>query len=84
MQERGMVVISSAGRDRGTVLAVLGADEGGLLVADGRRRRIEHPKRKNPRHVRATDQRISEASMATNRELRRALREAGPHITEGG
>ena len=74
MLNKGQVVLSSAGRDRGGWMAVLGiAPDGGILVADGRRRPIQRPKRKNPRHLTPTGFTVSETSMATNRELRRAL-----------
>ena len=51
MVERGCVVISLCGRDKGRLMAVLRTGPDGLWLADGRRRRVEAPKRKNPRHV---------------------------------
>lgn len=77
-------MVSTAGRDKGLFMAVLGAQADGVVVADGRKRRIQHPKRKNPCHVAATGSTVSDASMATNRELRRALaavREQLPEIS---
>ena len=73
MLKRGSVVVSSAGKDKGSYLAVLLTDASGLWIADGRRRPLERPKRKNPRHVAETPFTAEEASMATNRELRRTL-----------
>ena len=70
---RGRVVVSLAGRDRGQLMAVLDTGTDGIRVADGRRRRVEIPKRKNPRHVAPTEERVSDTAMATNRELRRVL-----------
>ena len=70
---RGRVVVSLAGRDRGQLMAVLDTGTDGIRVADGRRRRVESPKRKNPRHVAPTEERVSDTAMATNRELRRTL-----------
>ena len=70
---RGCVVVSSAGKDKGCIMAVLKAEPGFLWVADGRKRLVQRPKRKNPRHVVVMDFRLDEGSMATNRELRRAL-----------
>lgn len=43
------------------------------MVADGKERPIQRPKRKNPRHVAQTRRTLGEKAMATNRELRRAL-----------
>ena len=71
--DRGCVVISSAGKDKGCIMAVLKVEPGFLWVADGRKRPVQRPKRKNPRHVSALAFRLDERSMATNRELRRAL-----------
>lgn len=85
MLQTGCVVISAAGKDRDALMAVVRQEHGGVWVADGRRRRIERPKRKNPRHLRPTPYRVEETSMATNRELRRALaacRQAGEPTEE--
>lgn len=71
--KRGCVVVSSAGKDSGCIMAVLRAEPGALWVSDGRKRPVQRPKRKNPRHVTALECQVDEASMATNRELRRAL-----------
>ena len=73
MLDRGRVVISTAGKDKGLPMVVLRAETGGVWIADGRLRPVERPKRKNPRHVAETPFTAEEASMATNRELRRTL-----------
>ena len=46
------VVLSLAGHDQGKFFLVTGAEEGRLLLCDGRNRRLENPKRKSPKHVR--------------------------------
>ena len=61
MLKRGSVVVSSAGRDKGTFLAVLRLEPDGVWIADGRRRPLERPKRKNPRHVAETPFTVVEA-----------------------
>lgn len=71
---RGLVVRSAAGRDSGGFFTVLKADERGVVICDGRRRSLEHPKRKNGRHLSATKTVLPESSLQTNREIRRALR----------
>ena len=49
----GQIVLAEAGRDRGGVFCVVGADgEGRLLLADGKRRKAARPKAKKPGHVR--------------------------------
>ena len=44
----GQLVVSLAGRDKGCVCAVVGKseDEGYVLIADGRIRKVETPKKK--------------------------------------
>ncbi len=74
MLKRGSVVLSRAGKDTGTVLAVVGTgSDGRILTADGGRRPLEKPKAKNARHLSETGAALTEGEMATNRELRRAL-----------
>ncbi len=71
--QRGCVVRSLAGKDRDRLLVAVALDGQAILLADGKERPLERPKRKNVRHVAATRFRLSEAEMATNRGLRRAL-----------
>lgn len=50
MLEYGEVVFSAAGHDKGSFYAVVGAGEDGSpLIADGKRRKLVSPKRKNPK-----------------------------------
>ena len=69
----GKIVRSSAGRDKGQYLLCVGEDESFLLICDGKRRPIERPKRKNPRHIILTDDRLPQEDAQTNRALRRSL-----------
>ena len=74
---RGRIVRAKAGRDcdkPGALYAVTGEENGMLLLCDGKRRPLERPKRKNPRHIEWTDDRLPEEGMRTNRALRRELR----------
>ena len=70
----GRVVISSAGHDKGRLMLVVGADGDRILVADGKERKLEHPKRKNIRHVRATLCLIEPEGL-TDKKLRKTLNE---------
>ena len=70
------VVLSLAGRDAGHLLAVVREDENGVWLADGKRRPLERPKCKNPRHVQRLEIELEPKAMTTNRALRRTLREA--------
>ena len=66
---KGSVVIAKAGRDKGKAFAVLDVlDDRTVLIADGKRRPIERPKRKNVLHLQAT--RTTADCVTTNRQLR--------------
>ncbi len=69
----GKIVRSSAGRDRDQLMLCVGEDKSFLLLCDGKRRPLERPKRKNPRHVFITDDRLPQEDAQTNRALRRGL-----------
>ncbi len=72
--EYGRVVKSLRGRDKNSYLAVVGNDNGRILVCDGHERPIERPKRKNEKHLLKSSIVLDDQAMATNRKLRRALR----------
>ncbi len=76
----GMVVTSRAGRDTGdryVVIGAAGADT--VLVADGRRRGTERPKRKNVKHLEVHGpaghllSRLRDGGAVTDEELRDTL-----------
>ena len=74
------IVRSSAGRDEGKLFVVLATEGEYLLLADGRARKVDHPKRKKRRHVMfvaADDNRLTEKIRSnekiTDSELRRTI-----------
>ena len=74
------IVRSDAGRDKGKLFVVLAVEGEYLLLADGKSRKVETPKRKKRRHVMffaAEETRVSEKikskEKVTNSELRRTL-----------
>ena len=74
------IIRSDAGRDKGKLFVVLAVEGEYLLLADGKTRRVEDPKRKKRRHVlfvAAEETRVSEKiknnEKITNSELRRTL-----------
>lgn len=75
--QRGQVVRSICGRDKGCFLTVIGTEGPCLLVADGKRRPLERPKKKKPFHVAATGTVLEEPALQTNRQIRSALRPFG-------
>ena len=86
--EKANIVRSGAGRDKGKLFVVLAVEGDYLLLADGKSRKLESPKRKKQRHVlfvaadneNRLSKKIRGEEKITNRELRRALaayRDAG-------
>lgn len=73
MYQRGQVVKSLAGRDKGYLLTVVSADGTDVFVCDGKERPLNNPKRKNPRHIESVGMCISDNQMASDRALRKAL-----------
>lgn len=69
----GMVVFSKAGHDAGSYYMVVQCGSKCCWIADGRRRRVEAPKRKNHLHLAATSHRIDRAEVTSNRKLRQLL-----------
>ena len=74
------IVTSTAGRDKGEAFFVLATEGDFLLLADGRRRRVESPKRKRRKHVELVQEgsgpaadKIRSSEKITNSELRKAI-----------
>ena len=79
---RGWIVRSAAGRDKGTLLCVLGQEVDFLLLADGKRRKAAAPKRKKAGHVdmvcrgdfrHPVIRKLEDGLAVSDSELRRAL-----------
>ena len=77
---RAQLVEATAGREKGRLFYVLETDGEYLLLADGKSRRVEAPKRKKRKHARfvaAPDSRVAEkigkSERITNSELRKAI-----------
>ena len=71
--QTGGVVISAAGRDAGKAMCVVAVDESWVYVCDGKERPLSNPKRKNPKHVKATHMSLSGEDLRSDHALRRAL-----------
>ncbi|MBO4853777.1 MAG: KOW domain-containing RNA-binding protein [Oscillospiraceae bacterium] len=74
------IVKAVAGRDAGSLFFVLATEGDFLLLADGKKRRVENPKRKRRKHVTLvesgsgiTAERIRGGEKVTNSELRKAI-----------
>ncbi len=72
--QKGSVVRALAGRDKDGFFVVLGVEDSYALIADGKRRRIQSPKRKKLIHLAPTNT-VYQGSIETNPQLRKALRE---------
>jgi len=86
------IVISLNGRDAGKRFIVIGTDNEYSLIADGKGRRFEKPKRKKNKHLKYVDKidsliadKLKEDGKITNNEIRRALAaHAAENSDEGG
>ncbi len=74
------IIVSTAGRDQGKLFYVLRTDGVYVLIANGKDRKLEHPKRKKLKHVRfvaRTESRVANklrnGEKVLNSELRRDL-----------
>ena len=81
---RSDIVKAAAGRDKGKLFFVMDVEGDFLLLADGKTRKLERPKRKKRKHVvfqaridcRATEK-IRSGDRLTNSELRKTLAQFG-------
>ena len=79
--QAGTVVRILSGRDSGKLMMVTSGDENSVFVADGKRRKLAKPKRKNIKHIAATDIIIEEALVTGNKKLIRLLKNIGDKAT---
>ena len=70
----GSVVKAKAGRDKEGFFVVVKSEDKWVFIADGKRRKVESPKKKNPLHLTVTNTVLSH-SMDTNRNIRKALKD---------
>ena len=82
----GQIVQATAGRDKGDLFCIVGMnqEQSRLLLANGKRRRVFHPKAKKLGHVKILTvsgqeyvhpaiQKLKQGEPVSDRELRRAL-----------
>ena len=74
------IIESLAGRDKGKFFYVIETEENFVLIADGKGRKLENPKRKKLKHVRRVTRtetrvalKIQNGDKVLNSELRRDL-----------
>jgi len=86
------IVISANGRDAGKRFVVIKIDDDYALIADGKGRRLESPKRKKVKHLKIETQaddilaeKLQSGEKITNNEIRRFLAgHAANQCSEGG
>mgnify|MGYP003303518222 FL=1 len=70
---RGDLVVCTAGREKEKLMCVIAFDGKYVYVCDGKERKLENPKRKNPKHITKTDKHFADSMFSTDRALRKAL-----------
>lgn len=72
--ERGTVVRSKAGHDKGSFFAVVAVENDMALVADGTKRTAAKPKCKKLLHLAFTNTVLNEQTMNDDSQIRQALK----------
>ena len=70
---RGQIVKSLSGRDKDRYFVVLEIQEGFVWLADGKLRKVEHPKRKKHKHIQKTNTLVPLDPNPTDKQLRKLL-----------
>lgn len=70
---KGQIVCSNKGRDKGYFMVIIGEENGLYLVADGKERPLERPKRKNVKHLTLTQSFLTANEIKSDKSLRKAL-----------
>lgn len=80
--QTGTLVLATAGRDQEGLFFVVGQSGDDLLLANGKRRKIHHPKRKSVKHLCPVELagfdhpvigKLKQGTPVSDRELRQAL-----------
>ena len=85
--QTGMIVRAIAGKEQDGFYLVIRQDQDFVYLADGKHRKLSQPKRKNPRHVRATSTILDRDCLSdlTDLKLHRMLREyQKKQVLQGG
>ncbi|MCR5652997.1 MAG: KOW domain-containing RNA-binding protein [Ruminococcus sp.] len=78
--EKGRIVKSKAGKDKGQFYVVADVKDGRAYLSDGKLRKLDNPKPKNPRHLAVTS---TVVDMPENdKQLRTLLKKFGSTTKE--
>ena len=71
--EKGNIVCSLAGHDKGIYSVIVGSYEKGYLVSDGKHRGLSNPKPKNPKHLKLTGHSVATEKLVSDKAVRRGI-----------
>ena len=71
--EKGNIVKSISGHDKGGFFICLDVKEKFALIVDGKSRKLEKPKKKNLKHLACTSDYVNVLELATNKKIRLVL-----------
>ena len=71
--ETGTIVKSTAGRDKNGYFCVVELSDDYALIADGKSRKLESPKRKKLKHIQITPYKLQSESLQVNKHLKKAI-----------
>ncbi len=69
----GSIVKSKSGHDSGSFYLVIDMKQSFAWIVDGRRRKLEKPKKKNILHLNKTNQIVNVTDFDTDKKIRRVL-----------
>lgn len=70
---KGDIVCSLKGHDKGSFMVVMEKAENGFLVCDGKNRRKAAPKLKNPKHLKFTGSSLEKEQLISDKSIRRGI-----------
>lgn len=71
--EKGLIVFSRAGHDKGGAFVVVDVTGDFCFLVDGKERPLQKPKKKRTKHLCPTLVRLDEADFETNKRLKKSL-----------
>ncbi len=71
--KQGSIVFSKAGHDKLSFYVVVKIEDGFAYIADGRRRKLQSPKKKSTKHLSPTKAIVDINALKTDKKVRRVL-----------
>lgn len=72
--ETGLVVRSKAGHDKGEFFVILQTETNYALICDGKRRKLQKPKKKKFIHLAVTNTKLTDDKLSTDKKIRTELK----------